>query len=189
MSTRFPYSARWDDCRHLQRASAASIRAVVALRYDVVDSGGERPCGQAMEPLRINKSYSVDPDALSWTAARASGPGGQHVNKTSSKVELTFDPAVAELPVRVLRRLRARIPGHFDQGGLVHIVSQKTRSQARNLDDARERLAELLREVWPEPKRRKATRPTRSSVRRRLDGKRKKSEKKKLRGRVRRDGD
>ena len=189
MPGRFAHSPRGRRRGHWRAPFATTIRAGAALRYDGVDPGAGGPCGQVMERLHINKSYSIPADALSSTAVRASGPGGQHVNKTSSKIELTFDPALAQLPDRVLRRLRARIPGHFDQRGAVHIVSQKTRSQARNLDDARERLAALLREVWPEPKRRKATRPTRSSVRRRLDGKRKAGEKKKLRGRIRRDGD
>jgi ribosome-associated protein len=119
---------------------------------------------------------------LSWTAVRSGGPGGQNVNKVASKVELRFDlPATTALSPAVKMRLRAVAAGRLDAEGRILIVSQVTRAQPQNLEDARERLAAMVRAALRPPKRRKKTRPTRSSKERRLGEKRKLSEKKRTR--------
>lgn len=134
-----------------------------------------------MDALRVGPQLTIPGEALSWTASRAEGPGGQHVNKTSTRVELRCDVRLAGIPPDVVRRMQRAAPRWFDRAGDVVVVSQKTRSQSRNLSDAQERLVELIRACLQPPKRRKPTRPTRGSVRRRLDGKRRAGEQKKAR--------
>ena len=138
-----------------------------------------------MDALRINERLTLVAAEFSWTAVRASGPGGQNVNKVASKVELRFDLANSQaLHPAVKARLRLSCAGRLDAEGRVRIVSQATRDQAKNLDDAREKLAELIRAALVIPKLRRATRPTRASKRRRVDEKRKQSSKKTLRAKV-----
>jgi ribosome-associated protein len=116
---------------------------------------------------------------LRWTAVRASGPGGQNVNKVSSKIELRFDMAgTSALPSDAKERLRVLAGTRLNASGEILITSQKTRDQTKNLDDAREKLAELVRRALHRPTPRRATRPSRSRVRARLADKRKHSEKK-----------
>jgi ribosome-associated protein len=139
-----------------------------------------------MEPLIINERLSIPAQWLRFAAVRASGAGGQNVNKVSSKVELYFDlQGCAELTEPVRMRLAGLCRNRMDAEGHVRIVSQATRDQVRNLEDAREKLAELIRAALTVPRR--ATKPTRSSQRRRVDDKRRESNKKQLRGRVRAD--
>jgi ribosome-associated protein len=121
---------------------------------------------------------------LHWRFSRSSGPGGQGVNTADSRVELTFDlagsPSVpTHLRERALRRLAARLVG-----GVLTVVASEHRSQRRNRDAARERLAATLRAALsPDPPPRRPTRPTAGSQRRRLDAKTRRSETKRLRGR------
>ena len=116
---------------------------------------------------------------------RASGPGGQNVNKTSSAVELRFEaersPSLTAAQKARLRRLAGR---RWTEGGAVVIFAQEARSQARNRELARARLAELVEAATRAPKRRVATRPTKGSVRRRLAAKKRRGEVKALRGSV-----
>jgi ribosome-associated protein len=118
--------------------------------------------------------------------SRSSGPGGQSVNTTDSRVELEYDVAASTVltdtqRARVMRRLAPRLVA-----GRVMVVASEQRSQLRNRVEARERLAELLREaVAPPPPARRATRPSRASQRRRLESKRRHGATKALRGRVR----
>ena len=121
---------------------------------------------------------------LVWAAVRSSGPGGQNVNKVSSKVELRFDlEASAALSASAKARLRALARHRLDGDGRILIVSQVTRNQPKNLLDARERLAELIARALVVPKARRATKPSRAAKRARLNDKRANSAKKQNRSR------
>jgi ribosome-associated protein len=138
-----------------------------------------------MSQLQIDARLTIPECDLSWTAARSSGPGGQHVNKSASKVELRFDiEACIVLGPAVKSRLRALARSRISADGQIRVVSQRSREQVRNLDDARERLAELIREALVPPKTRRATKPTRASKKRRVQAKRQQSSKKQLRAPV-----
>ena len=115
---------------------------------------------------------------------RASGPGGQNVNKVSSKVELRFDfETSSALGVSVKARLRALAQHRLDADGRILIVSQVTRNQPQNLEDARQRLAELIARALVAPKVRRPTKPSRAAKRRRVNDKRVNSQKKQGRAR------
>jgi len=138
--------------------------------------------------LRITNSISIPISELRFRFARSSGPGGQHVNRSATQVELLFDvansPSLNEAQrERVLRRLRSRI----DQDGILHLVSQETRSQLRNREEVVKRFQVLMREALRVPKRRLPTRPTRASQERRLREKRRRSEAKRSRRPVQAD--
>ena len=134
------------------------------------------------DALEVKPGLVIPADELEWSAARSSGPGGQNVNKLSTKVELRFDlPRTRALDPGVKARLARLAVNRLDADGKILVVSQSTRSQAQNLEDARSRLAELVRAALVAPKRRKPTRPTRGSKERRLESKRKLSERKRQR--------
>lgn len=139
-------------------------------------------------PLVIDARITLPAKDLAWTAARASGPGGQNVNKISSKVHLAFDlencTVLAE-PVKARLRVLAR--NALDSEGRVLVVSQKTRDQAKNLADAREKLRELVAHALVVPKKRRPTKPTKGSTVRRITAKKQVSEKKAGRRAVRDD--
>ncbi len=135
-----------------------------------------------MDALRVNDRVVIAADELSWTAVRASGPGGQNVNKVSSKVELRFEIARSRsLPPFAKARLYTICRNKLDAEGRVRIVSQDTRDQLKNLEDARAKLAALVLDALTPPKPRRATKPTRGSKERRLEAKRRTSTKKQFR--------
>lgn len=128
------------------------------------------------DPLPITDTLTLPGDLLTFEASRAPGPGGQHVNKAATKVTLRFDlPACTTLDEGTRARLRARCRRRLDREGRIVIVASRHRSQARNLEDARARLRDLVLEALTPPKPHRKTRPSRAARRRRIEAKRRRS--------------
>ena len=138
--------------------------------------------------IEVCPGVDIDQDELQWRAARASGPGGQHVNKTSTAVELRFDARRSgSLPDDVSARLQRLAGTKLTLDGVIVIFAQTHRSQEMNRQDALERLLAMLREAAVRPKTRRATKPTYGSKMKRLESKAGRSSVKALRGKPRLD--
>lgn len=128
--------------------------------------------------------YLIDPNEVEFSAIRAQGPGGQNVNKVSSAIHLRFDIVQSSLPEMYKERLLALRDQRITKDGVVVLKAQQSRSQEQNKEEALRRLQELIDSIIFLPPPRRATRPTRSSQRRRLDSKSLHSVQKQARGKV-----
>ena len=137
-----------------------------------------------MDAIVVTDSVRVPAGALTMRAVRASGPGGQNVNKVASKVDLRVDlDAIEGLTDPARDRLRALAGRRLDADGRFQITSQVTRDQSRNLEDAREKVRALVAAAMREPKRRRPSRPTAAARERRIESKKHRGTTKRLRGR------
>jgi ribosome-associated protein len=136
------------------------------------------------DPILVTGTVRIPPSALSVRAVRSSGPGGQNVNKVATKVELRVAlDAVEGLSDAARARLRALARPRLDADGRLVVTSQVTRSQARNLEDARARVADLVRAALAAPRRRVKTAPSAGAERRRRAGKERRAAVKRWRAR------
>lgn len=138
-----------------------------------------------MEDLEINPHVTIPASELKWRAVRSSGPGGQNVNKVSTKVELRFDlPQTQALTEAVKARLYRLASSHLDAEGRLVVTAQSARTQRQNLGHALDILTVYVQRALIVPPQRKKTRPSASSKRKRLQNKRVVSEKKQGRRQV-----
>lgn len=135
--------------------------------------------------IEITNTISIEESELEWSFIRASGPGGQNVNKVATAAQLRFDLAHSpSLPDDVRARATKLAGKRLTSDGVLIITTQRYRSQERNRHDAITQLVDLLRQAAIPPKRRRKTQPTRASKEKRLESKRQRSQIKRERGRV-----
>lgn len=124
------------------------------------------------DDLRVTRAIAIPGEELVESFSRSAGPGGQNVNKVASKVELRWNPATSRALGEADRAwLLERLAGRITSSGDVVVRASRTRDQARNRAEARQRLAELVRAALARPRKRVATRPGRGAVERRISGK------------------
>jgi ribosome-associated protein len=134
------------------------------------------------EPLVVTERVSIPRHELEARATRSGGPGGQHVNTSSTRIELLWNvAATTALTDEEKVRVRERLATRMDAQGVLRVVSSAHRSQRQNRDTAEERLSELVRRALQVQKRRVATKPTRAAREARLEDKKRQSERKRLR--------
>jgi ribosome-associated protein len=133
--------------------------------------------------LRVRGSVVIPEDELTWRFSRSSGPGGQSVNTTDSRVELSYNVVTSSALGPVLKaRAQARLAGRL-RNGILTISASEHRSQLRNREAAERRLVDVMRDaIAPPPRARRPTKPSRAGVERRLKDKRQRGETKRLRG-------
>lgn len=131
--------------------------------------------------LELSRNVAIPDHELQWQCVRAQGPGGQHVNKTSTAVQLFFDVQSSSLPAFYKERMRRHRDHRVTEAGLVVIKVQDTRSQETNRAIALERLKEIILAATRIEKKRRETRPTRASQQRRVEGKKRLGDKKAMR--------
>ena len=134
--------------------------------------------------FKISNTVTLQESEILFSAIRASGSGGQKVNKVSAAIHLRFEIATSSLPEYYKERLLELKEKRITKDGIIVIKSQQHRSQEQNRDEAVERLVELIKSVNVSQKRRVATKPTKGSQKRRLQSKKHHGEKKKLRGNI-----
>jgi ribosome-associated protein len=144
--------------------------------------------GPLVIPYGSGEGIVIPEDRMRWEFSRSGGPGGQHVNTTDTRARLRFDlDGCTELIPPVKERIRAARPSDITQDGELIITCDVHRSRGMNVEEARQRLIDLILRCLPPPKKRYATKPTRASQQRRLEGKSKRSGVKAGRGKVRDD--
>ena len=134
-------------------------------------------------PLIVTPTLTIADEALEERFVRASGPGGQNVNKVATAVQLRFDPSRSGLSEEVRGRLRSVAGSRMTDEGIITVDAREHRTQSQNREEARERLAELIRRALVRPKRRHKTRPTRASKERRVEVKKRRAQTKRSRTR------
>src|SRR3954451_7952041 len=133
--------------------------------------------------LKITDTLAIDDHEIDERFVRSSGPGGQHVNKVSTAVELRFNVGASSLPADIKERLRSLAGNRLTSDDVVLIDSREHRGQTQNREAARARLVALLQHAAKRPKTRRPTRPKRAAKEKRLESKRQRSEVKSLRSR------
>lgn len=131
--------------------------------------------------IQITPTLAIEESEFQEEFVRASGPGGQHVNKSSTAVQLRFNILASSLPEAVQERLRLLAGQRVSGEGVLLLEASQSRSQLQNREAARQQLVALIRQATHIPKKRRPTRPSRAARQRRLEGKRRHSEKKRQR--------
>ena len=145
-----------------------------------------RHAGNIMDDVVIiNSETSIPRSELEFRATRAGGPGGQHVNTSSTRVELVWDvKSSASITEEQRARLLTKLKSRITEEGILRLTSAGSRSQHQNKEDVVERFAKIIEQALQKPKPRKKTRPTKASKEKRLQTKKQRSERKKQRGRI-----